>query len=108
MANDWNGSERRKSERRNIPCKIYVFTPEKLIIPAMLEDISEVGVRVGMFVRLEVDSDVDLEIFMEESPVRCRGRVVWIKHGSVAERPKGKGELIYHTGIEITSRENPY
>lgn len=97
----WNGKERRRSVRRDIPCTIYVTTPGEQIIYSSTEDISEVGVRVNLDVKLEIKARVYVEIYIEDEPIFCKAEVVWVK-----EIDDESGKKIYSTGIEIISREN--
>jgi len=94
----WNGMERRRFQRRRIPCKIFVFVPQEKIISTHTEDISEEGVRVIIDEKLMVDSIVKVELYIEDEPTICEGRIAWTSQCDPEEK-------LYNTGIEIRSRE---
>ena len=98
---DREGSERRRFIRRRIPCKIFFCCPKEKIFSAHTEDICEEGVQVIIDEPLPVNTAVKVELFLEDDPILCDGRIAWIKENG-GKTPDGK--LLYNVGIEIESR----
>jgi len=96
----WDGTERRKFIRRRIPCKIFIFSPEERVISTFTEDICEIGVNLILDHKLDVDTELHLELYLEDEPILCDGRVAWVTEIKIdGTRKKG-----YKTGVEIKSR----
>ena len=91
----WDGVEKRKFKRGDVYCRIYILMPQESILSAYTENISDRGLKVVLDRRLSVDSEVDLEIFLEEDPLTCKGRVIWVKP------VEGKNKSLYETGVEF-------
>jgi len=101
----WDNVEKRQFARGNFPCKLFIHYPEGHIISAYTEDISRGGVRVVLEEKIEVSTIVDVEIYFEEEPIICKGKITWIKEKESVER---KGVTLFDTGIECfkTEQEN--
>ncbi|MBF0215365.1 MAG: PilZ domain-containing protein [Candidatus Omnitrophica bacterium] len=97
----WNGKDRRKHTRRELPCNIMVVPHGDKIIYSHTEDISEKGVRVIIDEKLAVGSRIYLEIYFDEEPIFCKAQVAWVEETDTPD-----GNKAYNTGIEIKSREN--
>jgi c-di-GMP-binding flagellar brake protein YcgR len=95
---DWNGIEKRRFVRANFPCKIIIRPPHKHTISTHTENISAGGVRVIIEERLEISLTVGLEIYLENEPIACKGRAVWVVDKESSYR---KGLFFFDTGIEF-------
>jgi len=76
----WQGLDRRKFPRADLPCKITIFKKggqEKF--STHTENIGQGGVCVSLNNSLDRFSLVDLVLYLkdEHSPIKCEGRVVW-------------------------------
>ena len=98
----WDGVDRRRFRRAEYPCLI---TLRKNTVPAQAllthtEDISVLGVRVIIRQKIEIMTEVDLEIDLKDTLpiVFSRGKVRWV--GELASKEKEK-PLRYDTGIEF-------
>lgn len=95
---NWGGYEKRRFVRGDFFCKIIISTPKQRELISHTENIAEGGVRVILEEELEVNSMVDLEIYISKMPIVGRGRVAWV----VPEKNPITGEaLLYDTGIEF-------
>lgn len=94
----WSGAEKRRFVRANFPCKIIIHTPKENTITTKTENISAGGVRVIISEELAISSMVDLELFVNNKTISCKGRVVWM----VPNKNLSPEETnIYDTGIEF-------
>ena len=75
---DWEGIEKRRFVRANFPCKIAIYTPAQHILASHTENIGAGGVRVILEEKLEIASNVGLEIYLEKEPIVCEGKIVWV------------------------------
>ena len=94
----WDGLQRRKFERGNIPFKLFLYTADGHILCAYTEDLGRGGARVIIDQRLEVNSKIALEIYLEEDSTMCEGRIVWVQE---KENPSDKENPLFETGIEF-------
>ncbi|HNX90615.1 MAG TPA: PilZ domain-containing protein [Candidatus Omnitrophota bacterium] len=94
--------ERRRFARHNIPCKIFVYSPDDKILSAYTEDMSEEGLQVIVDEQLPLNAVVRIELYVEDEPIICEGRVVWTKE--CPEKISADGSKMYRTGMEIKSR----
>jgi len=94
----WDGKEKRRFVRANLPCKIIIYTPKEHIIITHTENIGAGGVRVIIDENLSISSVVGLEIFLDDKPIECEGRVVWVIDKKEAELATTNR---YDTGIEF-------
>ena len=94
----WSGAERRRFVRARYPCKISISPPQEHTIFTHTEDIGAGGVRVIIEERLEVSSLIGLEIHLQEKPITCKGRVVWVVEKKSHYQD---GFVFFDTGIEF-------
>jgi len=92
----WEGSERRVFVRAQLPCRIVVRTPQEHEIAAQTQNIGAGGVCVLLYEQLEISSVVGLQVFLDKSPICCKGRVVW-----VVSQEAGASAAMFDTGIEF-------
>ncbi|MFH0827418.1 MAG: PilZ domain-containing protein [Candidatus Omnitrophota bacterium] len=93
--------EKRKFPRADISCKIATVYGERLLVlEAHTENVGEGGIRVILGQRLNVPTTVDLDLFVSgvETPIRCKGEVVWANE----VKPQGVNPRLYDTGIKFT------
>ena len=93
----WDGNERRRFARVRLPCKITVFIPQEHTITSHTENIGEGGIGVLINEQLDVSADVGLEIYLENQPISCKGRVVW----TVEKECSSSSASSFDTGIEF-------
>ncbi|MDD3295735.1 MAG: PilZ domain-containing protein [Candidatus Omnitrophica bacterium] len=94
----WDGVNKRRFLRTKYPFTVHIQAPEKEAISAYTEDLSEGGLKVTLKARLDVSSLVGLEIFLEQEPVKCRSKVIWVKERSSEYL---EGVILYDTGLEF-------
>ncbi|MFH1411145.1 MAG: PilZ domain-containing protein [Candidatus Omnitrophota bacterium] len=92
----------RKFPRVNYRCRILICkNGEEKIFDANTENIGQGGVCVSLPNDVGMFERVGVELFLGEggSPVKCKGKVVWVVkgHGSAVG-----GEVAYDTGVEFT------
>ncbi|UCD16064.1 MAG: PilZ domain-containing protein [Candidatus Omnitrophota bacterium] len=95
---EWEGVERRKYVRIKFPCKIFIFTPQQHIISTHTENISMGGIKIAIEEELEISSIIELEIYIHEETVVCKGRVIWV---TKKESRCHKGVFYYDIGINF-------
>ena len=98
----WDGVDRRRFRRAEYPCLI---TLRKKTVPvqALLthtEDISVLGVRVIIRQKIEITTEVRLEVDLKDTlpTVFSRGKVRWVEELASKEKEKPSR---YDTGIEF-------
>lgn len=96
------GDERRRFIRVRFPCKIIIYTPQEHIISSHTEDISVGGLRLILQEELTICSLVDLEIYIKEEPIICKGRVVWVEK---KESRWNKGVFYFDMGLDFCEIE---
>lgn len=69
--------DRRRFIRVEFPFTIHIYQNKKLAISAYTEDISEGGVKVTIKESLPVGAAAELEIYVREDPISCKGKIVW-------------------------------
>ncbi|KPK96658.1 MAG: hypothetical protein AMJ95_12940 [Omnitrophica WOR_2 bacterium SM23_72] len=92
--------EKRKFPRVNINCKISTAYGDRLLVlESHTENLGEGGIRVILAQRLSVTTAVDLDLFLpgDETPIRCKGEVVWANE----MKPQGVNPRLYDTGIKF-------
>ena len=94
----WDGIERRRFVRVKVSFRTDIYDDKEATISTSAEDISEVGIRVAIKEGLKVSSLVDLEIYLTEAPLICKGKVIWTKK---VEAEYLKDKVIFDTGIEF-------
>lgn len=99
MANPSN-QEKRRFIRYNFPYTITIIPAQKKALSAYTEDISEGGVKVIIKEQLNMNSLVDLKIFLAQVPIAGRGKIRWVIK---KENKLQEDEPIYYfdTGIEF-------
>ncbi len=96
--------DRRRFIRVKFPFTVHIYIPEKLAISAYTEDISEGGIKVTIKEKLTLHAHTDLEIFIQQEPILCKGKTAWVQQ---RESKLVEGETFYDTGIEfIKIKEN--
>ena len=70
------------------------------MISTYTEDISEGGLNIVIKENLDIASVVDMEIFIKNAPISCKGKIAWIK---TKENTMLEDEAITYfcTGIEF-------
>ena len=95
---NWEGIEKRRFVRANFPCKIVIYTPTQHILASHTENIGAGGVRVIIEQKLEISSNVGLEIYLEKEPITCKGKIVWVVE---KVNPISKKSFLFDTGLEF-------
>lgn len=90
--------DRRRFIRVEFPFTIHIYQPQKFAISAYTEDISEGGVKVTVKEQLAVGAMVDLELFVREEPIVCKGKIIWLQSRSSDYL---EDEKFFDTGIEF-------
>ena len=93
-----DGKEKRRYPRPEVHCKVFVYKDSSNIISSYTEDISEGGLRAVFDERLKLSSVVDMEIFLQDEPIKCKGKITWVKEVKDAKQPEA---VFYDTGIEF-------
>jgi len=104
----WKGSNRRRFPRANFACKIAVYTLMKHSLLSHTENIGEGGLRVIIDEKIELYSEVGLELYLRREPICCRGRIVWVVDMA---NPLSKETILFDTGIEfldLTEKDKGY
>ena len=101
----WDGVEKRKRVRANLPCRIIIQTPEKEEIDAVTNNISEGGVGVTLKKQLKPSTPVELRIYeiIKDKPVICKGIIRWVKS---TESDQWRGDYFFYMGIEFSEINN--
>ena len=94
----WDGIERRKFVRVQFSFPANIIADNKVMLSACAEDISEEGIRIVTAEELELSSIIDLEIYLAEKPIICKGKVVRVKK---IESEHLRHGVVFDTGIEI-------
>jgi len=95
---DWGGAEKRRFVRADFPCSITIHLPKKKTISSHTENIGAGGLRVIISARLEIGDMVGLEIYLDDKPITCEGRVVWMIE---KVNPISGKTIMYDIGIEF-------
>ena len=95
---NWRGVEKRRFVRVKVPCKITVYSPQEHAIHTQTKNIGGGGLGVVIDEKLEPESIVSLNFFLDEKSITCRARVVW-----VLQRPDlgRNGESACDSGFEF-------
>lgn len=94
----WDGIERRRFVRVKLHCKTSISDEQGAVISTYAEEISQKGIKVSIKRELKRSSMVDLEIYLREEPIVCKGKVVWVRK---VEGDYLEGGVVYDTGIEL-------
>ena len=94
----WDGIERRKFVRVQFSFPANIIADNKLMLSACAEDISEEGIKIVTAEELEISSIIDLEIYLGEKPIVCKGKVVRVKK---IESEHLRHGVVFDTGIEM-------
>ena len=95
---EWNGQEKRHFVRAEFPCKIALHTPCQHIIVSRTSNISAGGLRVIINEKLGLSSLVELELFLSQKPILCKGHVVWVVDYI---KDQNQSDQQYDVGIEF-------
>lgn len=94
----WNGVERRQYTRVTFACKVHIV---KAIgtLELMTEDISAGGMRVTLARQMEQGTPVELELFLPQRLIACKGYIAW-----TAPKQNGASALaeVFTTGIRFS------
>ena len=98
----WDGVDRRRFRRAKYPCLITLrknTVPEQALL-THTEDISVLGMRVIIKQRIEIMTEVGLEIDLKDTlpSVFSRGKIRWVEELASKEKEKPSR---YNTGIEF-------
>src|SRR4030042_7006110 len=94
----WDGIERRRFVRVKVYFKTHIYDAEKASIITFAEEMSAKGMKVSIQRELKRSLVVDLEIYLREVPIACKGRVAWAKRVEGASLESG---IVFDTGIEF-------
>ena len=92
--------EKRLFHRINIVCKISaIFGDRLLVFNTHTENISEGGIRVILEEKLNVTTQVDIELYLfhAELPIRSKGEVAW----TAELKPEKIRHRLFYTGIKF-------
>tara|TARA_B100000315_G_scaffold246892_1_gene274818 strand:+ start:437 stop:799 length:363 start_codon:yes stop_codon:yes gene_type:complete len=94
----WDGIDRRRFVRVKVSFKAHIYDEERTIISTYAEELSQKGIKVSIKKELKRKTLVDLEIYVRDEPIICRGKIVWVKkiEGSYLE-----SGFIFDIGIEL-------
>jgi len=105
----WDGVDRRHFPRAEYPCLITVRknTLPKQAILTHTENISVGGVRVIIWERIEMMTEVDLEIDLKDTLpiILSKGTINWVE--KIPSGEKGK-PAHYDTGIQFIGLKDDY
>ena len=93
--------ERRLFRRSEISCNITIIPAFKIVaFNGRLENISEGGIRIVLREKLDIGTQLDLEISPqdENKSITCKGKVIWVNEKSTDER-----DLSFDTGIKFVN-----
>ncbi len=93
--------ERRLFRRSKIICNITVTPVLKIVaFNARLENMGEGGIRIVLKERLDIATQLDIEIspLDEKKSIRCKGEVIWVNKKSIDE-----SDLSFDTGIKFVN-----
>ena len=100
----WDGSEKRKVLRINLPCRIIIYIPQKQIVDTVINNISEGGVGFTLLRELEISSIIGLEIYeIKKDPIVCRGQVRWV---NLIESTYLRGRILFNIGVQFSQIDN--
>lgn len=94
-------TEKRVFPRARLICKISAaFADRLLVFNVHTENIGAGGMRAILEEKLNNLTEVDVELFLhyKELPIRCKGRIVWVKEVT----PAGIRPRLFDTGIKFT------
>lgn len=92
--------ERRENPRSVFPCKIVIFSSQK-VINSHTENISKGGIKIILPECLDKLSKVRIELSLERDlPIKCEGMVMWVRDSI---NPLENKPVMFHTGIMFTT-----
>ncbi|MCK4810272.1 MAG: PilZ domain-containing protein [Candidatus Omnitrophica bacterium] len=95
----WLGEERRRAIRVAYPYTIIIRTLQDSIFSTYTENISREGVKIIIREKLEIDSLIDLKIYVGKTPVVCKGRILWVKDKVSKYSEDLKVTGLFETGV---------
>jgi len=95
---DWDGLNKRRFIRLNFPYTIHLYPENEASLSAYTEDIGSGGIRVVLREKVEVGTVLDLEIYLKQIPMACKGKVIWVKD---KENHMLEGTKFFDTGIAL-------
>lgn len=96
-------TEKREYRRINVPCKIsVVFAGKQVVFNSHTENISAGGIMViveaDMAPSVSTQADLELYLWNNENPLKCKGKIAWVNEITPIEtKPR-----LFNTGIEFT------
>lgn len=93
-------TEKREFHRIKIACKISLVLSQKhLAFNTHTEDISAGGMMIILEEEVAPSTVVDLELFLwyEEKPIKCKGKIVWVNEIT----PKETKPRLFNAGIKF-------
>ena len=97
----WKGIDKRKFPRAAYSARVSLHKGRRSeSIQTQTENIGAGGIAVVLAKPLEIFSEIDLDLTMEEGqpPLQCVGQIVWVVRRSYSDRTKPPE---YDTGIEF-------
>lgn len=95
---EWHGEEKRRFIRGEVYFKVFICGPEQHVLSAYTKNISESGLCAIFNEELQISSLVDLELYLQDEPTLCKGRIIWVK--KLSTTPDSNSSL-FDTGIEF-------
>ena len=93
-----SGKEKRRFIRTDFPYTVIIICQDKEPISTYTENISAVGIKVTTRDQLDHAALVSLEIYVDENPIKCRGKVVWCHS---RESDCLEDTVVFDSGIEF-------
>lgn len=94
----WQNHEQRRFIRTEFPYTIILTLPDGEEISTYTENISATGVKVTMRKQLPEETRLQLQIYLTQEPIFCKGKIVWAK-GRQSECLEDT--VVYDAGIEF-------
>ena len=95
---EWHGEEKRRFIRGEVYFKVFICSPQQRVLSAYTKNISESGLRAIFNEELQVSTLVDLELYLQDEPTLCKGKIIWVKKLST---PPDSNSYLFDTGIEF-------
>lgn len=100
---EWDGINKRRFLRIDFPYTIHLRCDSDISISAYTEDINLGGIRVVVKKKFEVSTVLNLEIYLGQIPIACKGKVIWVKD---KENLILEGVRFFDTGIALCDIDN--
>ncbi|MFH1767624.1 MAG: PilZ domain-containing protein [Candidatus Omnitrophota bacterium] len=94
----WDRVNKRRFVRVEFPYTIHIITEKGKEISCYTEDISCGGAMVVIKERLEILSIIQLEVYIGQKTLACKGKVIWITETKNEFLPRIN---FFHVGIEF-------